>query len=247
MIPKIIHYCWFGGRALPDDVVKCIESWKRYCPDYEIREWNEENFDVNANMYISQAYAAKKFAFVSDYARFWILNQCGGVYFDTDVEVIKPLDDLITAGPFMGCERKDERVDEIFVAPGLGMAAEAGMPFLKAMVEKYDGMQFLMEDGSMNKTTIVTYTTDKLKTYGLTAGKEIQRAGGFNIYPADYFCPIDSKSGDIRITKRTHTIHHYSATWLTGSEKMKKNMIRALGPGLTKVAVAVKRKLRGKK
>ena len=104
MIPKIIHYCWFGGNPLPELAIKCIESWKKYLPDYEIKEWNESNFDINCCAYVREAYEAKKWAFVSDYARFWILYQHGGLYFDTDVELIKSIDDLIVKGAFMGCE-----------------------------------------------------------------------------------------------------------------------------------------------
>ena len=104
-IPKIIHYCWFGRSPLPELAKKCIASWRKYFPDYEIKEWNEDNFDVNSILYTSQAYQAKKYAFVSDYARFWILYMYGGLYFDTDVEVIRPMDDIIQRGPFMGCEK----------------------------------------------------------------------------------------------------------------------------------------------
>ena len=104
MIPKIIHYCWFGRNPLPESAIKCINSWKKFFPDYEIKEWNEDNFDVNIIPYTKEAYEAKKYAFVSDYARFWILYHHGGLYFDTDVEVIKAMDDIIELGPFMGVE-----------------------------------------------------------------------------------------------------------------------------------------------
>lgn len=104
MIPKVIHYCWFGGNPLPDSAKKCISSWRKYLPDYEIKEWNERNFDVKSIPYTREAYRLKKFAFVSDYARMWILYHYGGIYFDTDVEVIKPFNDIIQRGNFMGFE-----------------------------------------------------------------------------------------------------------------------------------------------
>ena len=104
MIPKTIHYCWFGGNPLPEMAIKCIESWKKFLPDYEIKQWDESNFDVNMIPYAAEAYKAKKYAFVSDFARFWILYNYGGLYFDTDVEVIKPMDNIIAKGPFMVCE-----------------------------------------------------------------------------------------------------------------------------------------------
>ena len=107
MIPKIIHYCWFGGKPLPKSAIKCIKSWRKFFPDYEIKEWNESNFDVNMMTYTREAYAAQKYAFVSDVARFWILYREGGVYFDTDVEVIAPMNDIIESGPFMGVEAMD--------------------------------------------------------------------------------------------------------------------------------------------
>ena len=105
MIPKIIHYCWFGRNPLPDSAKKCIESWRKFFPEYEIKEWNEDNFDVHLIPYVEEAYNAKKYAFVSDYARFWILYFYGGVYFDTDVEVIRPMDDILAKGGFMGSTR----------------------------------------------------------------------------------------------------------------------------------------------
>ena len=119
MIPKIIHYCWFGRKALPRSAKKCIESWKKYLPDYEIKEWNEDNFDVNMIPYTQEAYSAKRYAFVSDYARFYILYHYGGIYFDTDVEVIKPIDDILEKGAFMGCETIAEEEIPLYVAPGL--------------------------------------------------------------------------------------------------------------------------------
>ena len=245
MIPKVIHYCWFGGNPLPDAAKKCIESWKKYCPDYEIKEWNEDNFDVEANEYIAQAYKEKKYAFVSDYARFWILNCCGGIYFDTDVEIIKNIDDIIENGPFMACERKDQHPDKIYVAPGLGMAAEANMPFLKNMIDLYNSIQFYQENGSLNQKTIVTYTTEMLYEQGLVNKHMIQKIAGFTIYPEEYFCPMDSQSGDIRITEKTYAIHHYSASWHSASEKLKKKILKILGPQLTNGIVKLKHKFRG--
>lgn len=124
MIPKIIHYCWFGRNPLPGSAERCIASWRKFLPDYEIREWNEDNFDIDVSRYARQAYDAGKYAFTSDYARFWILYNYGGLYFDTDVEVIRPLDDIIARGPFMGCEhdaKSDADASDLGIAPGLGL------------------------------------------------------------------------------------------------------------------------------
>ena len=127
MIPKIIHYCWFGRNPLPESALKCIASWRKFFPDYEIVEWNEDNFDVNTIPYTAQAYAAKKYAFVSDYARLKILYDHGGLYFDTDVEVIKPFDDILAGGAFMGCELT--AAQGCAVNPGLGLGVSAVRDF----------------------------------------------------------------------------------------------------------------------
>lgn len=135
MIPKIIHYCWFGRNPLPELAQKCIASWKKYLPDYEIKEWNEDNFDVNIIPYTAEAYAQKKYAFVSDYARFWILHKYGGIYFDTDVEVIRPIDDIIARGNFMGFETDPNPAkgdaSEGSVAPGLGLGVAPGLGIIE--------------------------------------------------------------------------------------------------------------------
>ena len=141
MIPKIIHYCWFGRNPLPELALRCIESWKKFLPDYEIKEWNEDNFDVNIIPYTAQAYKAKKYAFVSDYARFWILYQYGGVYFDTDVEVIKPMEEFIKQGSFMGCENGADG-GGLRVAPGLGLGVESGSELYKEILDKYASFSF---------------------------------------------------------------------------------------------------------
>lgn len=146
MIPKIIHYCWFGGKEVPQSTKKYIESWKKFLPGYEIKRWDESNFEVNAIKYTREAYAAKKYAFVSDYARFWILFNYGGLYFDTDVEVIKPLDDIISKGAYLGVESQNDTT--ITVAPGLGFGAEAGNKLLGRMIDLYQTFHFLNEDGT---------------------------------------------------------------------------------------------------
>lgn len=217
MITKQIHYCWFGRNPLPESALKCIESWKRYLPDYEIVEWNEENFDVRMIPYTSQAYDAGKYAFVSDFARFWILYKYGGIYFDTDVEVITPLDDLLRKGPFMGCERTVS--DSIAVAPGLGIAAEPQMPVFKQLLDIYSHLNFLNEDGSQNKTTVVKYTTDLLEKSGFVPEDKIQHCLGLTIYPVEYFCPIHYGTGKCTITENTRTIHHYAASWHSAKDK----------------------------
>ncbi len=221
MIPKVIHYCWFGGNPLPELAVKCIESWKKYCPDYEIKEWNESNFDLNCCTYVREAYKAKKWAFVSDYVRFWILYHEGGVYFDTDVELIKPIDDIIKKGSFMACEKTNEiNWKTNMVAPGLGLAANPGLGLYKEMLNFYEKRHFLNKDGTYDTTTIVVYTTDLLRKYGLRNYDKVQIVNNIQIYPPEYFCPMDYQTGEIVITSNTRSIHHYSASWFSKTEKL---------------------------
>ena len=217
MIPKVIHYCWFGGKPLPQSALKCIRSWKKYMPEYEIVQWNEDNFDVKVVPYVREAYEARKYAFVSDYARFFILYKYGGVYFDTDVEVISRLDDIIESGPYMGMERT--LAGDIAVNPGLGFACEAGMPLLAELLDMYSQLHFRREDGSLDTTTIVKYTTDALRRYGYRSENILQKSAGFTLYPTDCFCPLDYATGKLNITANTVTIHRYAATWHTAKDK----------------------------
>lgn len=218
MIPKIIHYCWFGRNPLPDSAQKCIALWRKFLPDYEIKEWNEDNFDVNVIPYTQEAYEAKKYAFVSDYARFWILYHYGGLYFDTDVEVIKPFDDIVERGPFMGFELDGSNgTTTVGVAPGLGLGATIGLDLYKLLLEKYATLRFKNPDGSLNQKTIVAYTTEVLLAEGLQSEGGMQKVAGVWIYPADYFNPMDEFTGRLHITENTHSIHWYSNSWSDSS------------------------------
>ena len=215
MIPKIIHYCWFGRNKLPDLAKKCISSWRRFLPDYEIKEWNEDNFDVNIIPYTQQAYKAKKYAFVSDYARFWILYHYGGLYFDTDVEVIKPLDDIIEHGSFIGCENSGATV--IGVNPGLGLGFPSGLCFCQEMLDLYATLSFMKDDGTLNEKTIVSYTTEVLLKHGLTNDSNIQEVAGVWIYPPDYFNPFDDLTGRLELSANTRSIHWFMNSWSDSS------------------------------
>ena len=235
MIPKIIHYCWFGRNPLPASAMKCIASWRKYLPEYEITEWNEDNFDVNSIPYTKQAYEAKKYAFVSDYARFWILYHKGGLYFDTDVEIIANMDEIIARGPFMGIEQGASLDGKPMVAPGLGLGVESGHPFYQRMLKTYDSQRFINTDGSHNNMTIVSYTTKELYAYGMKPSEDMQEVEGIWIYPADYFCPMDSTTGIITKTKRTVAIHHYDCSWMDHNtisfrvHKLKNFLFRIIG------------------
>lgn len=246
MIPKIIHYCWFGRGPLPELAQKCIASWKKYLPDYEIKEWNEDNFDVNIIPYTAEAYKAKKYAFVSDYARFWILYKYGGIYFDTDVEVIRPIDDIISKGNFMGCETDASKdgSDACSVAPGLGLGVNPGLGLVKKMLDYYEGKHFVHEAVMKNQITVVHIATQVLRENGLKDMVGIQEVAGCFIYPSEYFCPINVTTGRIHVEKNTRTIHHYAGTWVDKKFSMKE-LVKKILPEKLVIAI-IERKARGK-
>lgn len=216
-IPKIIHYCWFGGKPLPKSAIKCINSWKKFFPDYEIREWNESNFDVNMIPYTREAYAAKKYAFVSDFVRFWVLHEHGGVYFDTDVEVICPMEDIIAKGSYLGMEPPAS------INPGLGMATPAKHAFYAWYLAYFSDKHFTPVQPSM-----VPVVTNYMKEKGWNSDNSIQSIDGITIYPPAYFCPQTMMGAPINITENTRSIHHFDATWL---------------PWLTRARIIIKQKI----
>ncbi len=216
MIAKKIHYCWFGGKELPDSVKKCIESWKTHCPDYEIIRWDESNYDVNKIKYISEAYQSKKYAFVSDYARLDIIYNNGGIYLDTDVELLKSLDELLHHSCYLGCELSGE------VATGLGFGAIKNHWFIKKNKEAYENKSFISNDNKIDLTTCVSITTSILNTYGLSKQDDIQQIKDIVIYSPEYFCPFSIEDRKLRITDRTFSIHHYDATWFSDNKYKRK-------------------------
>ena len=225
MIPKTIHYCWFGRGELTPLAKKCIASWRQFFPDYEIKEWNEDNFDVNCIPYTADAYNAGKYAFVSDYARFWVLYHFGGVYFDTDVEVIRPMDYVLEKGPFMGFELLGECPA---VNPGLGLAAVPGMSLYKAALNRLEQMSFQKENGSINSYTMIPMVTELLKDLGLTGNGTIERVAGISIYPPDWFNPFDDATGRLRKTENTRTVHWYAKSWMPANPAWKTKTMRLL-------------------
>lgn len=238
MIPKVIHYCWFGGNPLPRNAQLCIKSWQTYLPDYEIKRWDESNFDINITPYTRDAYKSGKYAFVSDYARFWIIYNYGGIYFDTDVEVVKSLGDILSQGAFMGVEHID--LEKITINPGLGFCASAGMTALKDLLNLYKDMSFVDDQVELSMRNIVEITTGYLLKEGLKNTPHIQRCSGFTIYPVDYFCPIDYKTRELRITDNTHTIHHFAESWIPQSTRLKNALGRILGKDFMQFLVKVK-------
>lgn len=211
MIPKKIHYCWFGNNPLPESVQKCISSWKEHCSDYEIIQWNETNYDINKNDYIKEAYQAKKYAFVSDFVRLDIINIHGGIYLDTDVELIKNLDPFLSEEAFLGMEKPG------IVATGLGFGAHANNGFIMKNIKQYDGVHFIY-NGKENKKTCVEYTMDALQEYEFNPVNKLQKLTDMTIFPTDYFCPLDYETNKIKITNNTFSIHWYDASWYSSNK-----------------------------
>lgn len=214
MIPKIIHYCWFGGNPLPKNVKKCIYSWKQKCPDYVIKEWNESNFDLQYNSYIQDAFKEKKWAFVTDVVRLYALVHEGGIYMDADVEVIKNLDELLNKKAFSGFQTKNS------IPTGI-MASEKGFPLFKNLLEEYNNRSFYNNNGTLNLTTNAMYITNTCLKKGLILNNNYQIIDGFELYPVDYFCAKSWETGIVNITNNTFTVHHFAGSWIDGKAKIK--------------------------
>lgn len=214
-IPKIIHYCWFGGKPLPELAQRCIESWKKYCPDYEIKRWDETNFDLNYNDYVREAYEVKKWAFVTDVVRLYVLINYGGIYMDTDVEVLKPLDELLHYEAVSGFESETQ------IPTGL-MSCREGQELFTEFLHEYDGKHFIKSDGTYDTTTNVKRITDICLKYGFVPNNTLQTIKGFTLLPRDYLCPKNPKTRELNITEHTLTIHHFDGSWLSEAERKAK-------------------------
>lgn len=215
MIPKIIHYCWFGRGEKPELAKKCIASWKKFCPDFEIREWNEDNCDYLAMPFMAEAYAAKKYAFVSDVMRLIVLEQYGGVYFDTDVEVVRDISPLLNDEGFIGFENNR------FVNSGQVMAAVPHQPIVQAMIDEYKKLHYMQPDSSVMPVGCPRLNSDVLERFGLIRNGQEQIVAGIHVYPDDYFNPMDSTTGKLTKTENTYSIHWYSMSWLPKRTQMK--------------------------
>jgi len=207
MIPKVIHYCWFGGNSIPDEYKKYIESWKAYCPDYKIKEWNESNFDISKSSFAKEAYERKKWAFVSDYARLKIIYDEGGIYLDIDVELIKSLDPFLECHCFFGTESSG------YVNTGIGFGAERHNSVVEKMLHQYDD-HFVLSDGSFDMKPCPQKNSIILFNLGYIYDEcQIWKNDGIIVYPPRYFCPLDYDTGEVHIMTDTVSIHHYGASW----------------------------------
>ena len=218
MIEKKIHYCWFGRGEKPKLAIKCIESWKHFCPDYELIEWNEDNIDVLMNPYTKMCYEQKKYAFLTDYLRLIIVEREGGIYFDTDVEVVKSFDDLLDCGAFFGFENND------YVNTGEGFGAEAHHSIIKKMINEYDELL----DGKHGTVGCPILNTQALLDIGLERNGQMQIIDDIRIFPKDFFNPRSSSTGKMMKTKNTYSIHWYSASWMPWKKRIKAKIGRPI-------------------
>lgn len=240
---------------MPASAKKCINSWKKYCPDYEIIEWNETNYDFTKIPYMREAYERKKWGFVPDYARLDIIHQHGGIYLDVDVELVKSYDDLLQYAGFAGFEDKKN------VALGLGFGAEPGNEIIKKLKDSYLPMHFINDDGSENIVPAPGLNTKELRKEGLIDNGKLQKINDFVVFPMDYFCPKSLNDGIVRLTENTYSIHHFDASWYTEEQQrekqerwkrkqkqaMKKRVRRALGAVVDSVlGVETSRKIKRK-
>ena len=238
MIPKKIHYCWFGRGPMPALAQKCIDSWHKYMPDYEYKLWDEDNFDVTCVPYVREAYESRKFAFVTDYVRLYALYTEGGIYMDTDVEVLKPYDDLLSLSGFTGYEGSKH------LPPVTGtIASEAGNEWVKEQLDVYDGLHFLMPDGSMDLTTNTVRISQIMRQGGFIQDGKQKEYKGMHIFPVEYFCPRQT-TGEILITEETYCDHHFLASW-SGGKKKKNVLLSLIGQKNMTRLIKLKRKLIG--
>lgn len=239
-IPKIIHYCWFGGKEKPDSVKKCIESWKKFLPDYQLIEWNENNFNIEKLEYTKEAYVAEKYAFVSDVARIEALYQHGGIYMDTDVEVLKTFTPLLDARCILGMEEKE------YVATSF-MAFEKEHPLVKQFLNLYESISFFYKNGQIITGTNVAKLTNLLIEKGFVQENYYQELEeGIKIYPKEFFSPYDYINCHYNITENSYCVHHFAVSWMSKKEqvkkRIKKQLSKILGP---KKMNKIREKLKG--
>ncbi|MEQ8154214.1 MAG: glycosyltransferase [Clostridiaceae bacterium] len=215
MVPKVIHCFWFGGRELPESDKKNMETWRRFCPDYEIKLWDESTYPIPNVPYVQQAFKMKKWGHVSDYARLDVLYKYGGIYLDTDVEIVRSFDSLLELDGFIGFE------DGVNVNTGQGVGAEAGNTIIKGMMDDYLERQFIKVDGTCDLTPCPQINTKYLIELGLIQNDTLQTINDMVIFPTDYFCPKHILTGKITITNNTYSVHHFNGSWLESDKKTK--------------------------
>ena len=211
-IPKIIHYCWFGHGQMPELAIKCIDSWHKYLPEYEYMLWNEDSFDISSNAFVKEAYHQKKYAFVTDYVRLYALFFYGGIYMDTDVEVLRPLDEFLLYPAFSGFEVAEA------IPTGI-IGAEKGNSWVQRELRYYEKQSFILPNGALNTKPNVQIITEHALKLGFIPNNQFQIINGeLAIFPKDFFCPKSYIDGGICLTSNTYTIHHFAGSWKKSDE-----------------------------
>ena len=239
MIPKVIHYCWFGRGKMPELAQNCIASWHKHMPDWEYRLWNEDNFDVDMVPYTKEAYEAKKYAFVSDYVRLWALYHEGGLYLDTDVEVFKSFDTLLEYKAFGGFEGSKHLPLGTCV-----MASDANGIWVKEQLDGYSGRHFVLADGSCDLTTNVQFISSKMRQHGFVQNGKEQEYKDLHVFPTEYFCPRQTTGEYIR-TVNTYCDHLGIGSWARKGGGWKDKLGIIVGQKNMTRLIKLKRKLLG--
>lgn len=236
MIPKTLHYCWFGPNEIPESIKDNINDWGKKLPDYNIKLWNEDNFDINMNSYVNEAYEAGKYAFVTDYVRLYALYNHGGIYLDTDVEIVKSLEPFLNHQAFTGCENNENSVTGT-------IGSVKGHEWIKTLLNYYTDKNFILPDGSYDLTTNTTIITEiTINQFGWKPLDEQQELrNGLIIYPFEYFCAKDYKTGKIHETENTYTIHHFSGSWKSNKSKVVTKITQLIGPENTEKLQRIRR------
>lgn len=223
MIPKIIHYCWFGGKALPQSAKAYIAGWQALCPDFEFMCWDDSRISPGENPFVKQAFEAEKWAFAADYARLKALYQYGGIYLDTDLEMLRSPEKYMGSEVFLGFESSS-----VVSTAVIGCIPQH--PFIERLLREYDSRRLIAADGSIDLTPNVVYVTKALEEMGLKKTNEMQRLNGITVYPSEYFSPKDLSTGKVNLTENTCTIHHFNASWLPLRNRINRKTAQLLGP-----------------
>ena len=225
---------------MPKLAEKCLKSWRKYLPDYELKLWNEESFDVTSNRYTKEAYDAKKYAFVTDYVRLFALYNYGGIYMDTDVEILKNIDEFLLAPAFSGFE------NQTHIPTGIMGSVRHGI-WIKELLNHYNDQKFILDDGSLNTVSNTITISRIMKEGGFKFDNNLQNYKDIvTIYPSDYFCPKSYDNGKITLTPNTFCIHHFAGSWISNSKKTKKLISKIFGEGKLRFLLKLKREILNK-